>query len=341
MQFMEDQAGKPFDPGYSLMQAVANVICGITFGEGEDTANPDLERLLKLNAHVIANADDAQLTTILDFFPWARYLPLKVFGRYLQPIFEIHDIARKFFRKSENNFDPSAPVNDFISSLLHAKQQAESESDEGRVIRLSEDYFVITIEDMFLAGYETTSTTLKWVIAFLVNNPKLQEDLQCELDEVLAGRKPSLNDRPNLPLIQATIIETLRIANILPLAVPHYTLTDTTLCGYRVPKDTYVLANTGSIHLDPKCWENPTEFNPYRHIDKEGKLVTNQGNFYPFGAGRRVCAGEALAKIELFLFISWMVQKFTFVGEGGHPPKTLGGFIQFPSAYKIRAIRRQ
>ena len=257
MQFMEDQAEKPFDPAYSLMRAVANVICGITFGEGEDTANPDLERLLKLNAAIIANADDNQLLAILDFFPWARYLPIKAYDRVIEPSFELQEIVRKFLRQREKNFDPSAPIKDFISSLLYAKQEAESESGEGRVIRLSEDYFVITIQDMFFAGYETTSTTLKWVIAFLVNNPKLQEDLQCQVDEVLAGRRPSLNDRPNLPLIQAMIIETLRVANVVPLAVPHFTLTDTTLCGYRVPKDTYVLANTGSIHLDPKCWKIP------------------------------------------------------------------------------------
>ena len=72
---------------------------------------------------------------------------------------------------------------------------------------------------------------------------------------------------------------------------------------------------TESVHLDPKCWENPTMFNPYRHIDENGKLITNQGNFYPFGAGRRVCAGEPLAKVELFLFLSWMLQEFTFIAE--------------------------
>ncbi|KAL9969845.1 hypothetical protein ACROYT_G022113 [Oculina patagonica] len=341
VNLMEDQDGTPFDPADSLMRSVANVICGITFGVGEDTTNPDLDKLLKLNADFVTNASDTQLAAILDFFPWAHYLPLRVYDRVLQPIFEIHDIIRKILRQRENKLDPAAPIKDLISALLHATQEAECETDEGRTVRLSEDYFVITIEDMFLAGYETTSTTLKYLITFLVGNPKYQEDIQCQLDEVVAGRKPSLNDRPNLPLVQATIIETLRVANVLPLAVPHVTLTDTTLCGYRVPKNTFVLANTEAVHLDPKCWENPTVFNPYRHIDEFGKLVTNQGNFYPFGAGRRVCVGEALAKVELFLFVSWMLQKFTFVEDDGHPPKTLGTFIQFPSAYKIRAIKRQ
>lgn len=60
----------------------------------------------------------------------------------------------------------------------------------------------------------------------------------------MAGeRSPSLNDRPNLPLIEATIMEKLRLANVLPFAVPHVTMADTTQCGYRVAKDTIVFAD--------------------------------------------------------------------------------------------------
>ena len=199
----------------------------------------------------------------------------------------------------------------------------------------------MTIEGMFIAGYETTSTTLKWVMAFSVSFPNYQGDIQRQLDEVAGDRRPSLDDRPSLPLIQATIMEALRVGNVVPLAVPHVTLNDTTLCGYRVPKDTFVFANTESVYLDPKCWEDPTVFNPYRHFDIEGKLVTNQGNFYPFGAGCRICAGEPLAKVELFLFVSWLFHNFTFVPEDGHPPKWMECFVRFPTRYTIWAINRK
>ena len=344
VQFMVKQDGKPFDPSDCLMRSVADVICGITFGEGYDTTHSDLSRLLKLCAHVVKNEDTAQLVTVLDFFPCARYLPIKAYDRFIQPFFEMHKIIRKFLLERERSLDPTQPVQDFISGLLCARNEARFDNDEEKASFLCDDYLVNSVQNMFGAGYETTSTTLKWVIAFLVNYPEYQEDIQLQLDEVVVGRSPSLQDRPNLPLIQATITETLRVGNVGPLLLPHATISDTTLCGYRVPKGTIVFANTESVHLDPKCWEDPTVFNPYRHIDTDGKLITNPSNFYPFGAGRRVCAGESLAKVELFMFVSWLFHKFTFVAEKeGRPPSLKGIFsiTQFPTPYKIRAIPRK
>ena len=110
---------------------------------------------------------------------------------------------------------------------------------------------------------------------------------------------PGLDDRPYLPLLQAAIMESLRLGNLAEAAFPQYTLKDTSLAGYRVPKDTVVFVNLMNVHLDPNCRENPNSFNPRRHIDADGQLITNSGNFLPFSAGRRVCAVEALAKVRL------------------------------------------
>ena len=339
---MTEQDGKPFDPVDNLIRAVADVICGIILENGSDTTNPDLNRLLKLTADHIADADNNQVVAILDFFPLAHYLPLKAYDRFLQPFDEIHCIIRKLLRERKETFDPKEPVEDFMSALLRAEHdfQAEYEENEEKAAHVSEDHFVVSIHDMFLAGYETTTTALRFIISFLASHPKYQEDIQHQLEEVVGNQRPSLDDRRNLPLVQATILEALRVGNTAPLAVPHVTTTDTTLCGYRVPKGTIVFANIESVHLNPKCWEDPTVFNPYRHIDTDGKLVTNQGNFYPFGAGRRVCAGEALAKVELFLFVSRLLHAFTFVPEEGHPPKVKSAVLQFPDRYTVRAIKR-
>ena len=83
---------------------------------------------------------------------------------------------------------------------------------------------------MFLADYEATSTTLRWILTFLVQYPKYQEDTQRQMDQVIGDRRPSLaNDRNNLPLVQAAILEALRVGSMVPIAVPHVALTDTTL----------------------------------------------------------------------------------------------------------------
>ena len=175
----------------------------------------------------------------------------------------------------------------------------------------------------------------------MVMHPKYQEDIHCELDDVLGDRRPTLDDRPDLPLVQAAILESLRVGNIVPLALPHKAIEDTTLRGYRVPKDTIVYTNTEAVHMNPQCWEDPTVFNPYRHIDENGKLVANPDNFFPFSGGRRVCAGEALAKIELFLFTSLLFQHFTFVAEEGYQVQIKGAILQFPVRYKLRGIKRK
>ena len=153
-----------------------------------------------------------------------------------------------------------------------------------------------------------------------------------------------LDDRPKLPLVHAFIMESQRLGNIAETTIPHSALKDSTLFGYRIPKDTVIMIDLVALHLDPSCWDNPEEFNLHRHIDSDGQLITNQGNWLPFSAGRRVCAGEPLAKIELFLFLAIMLHGYTFLAEEGLPPPNLEGervSAHAPKPYKIRVVKRE
>ena len=344
LQYIADQKGKPFDPSNILARSVANVICGITFGNRLSSSHPDFDRLLELNQVAFTSTEVNQTAQFWDFFPFARYLPLKAYTFSVKLADDIFMMLRKQLRQADEAFDPNQPIGDLISGLIKARNEAEVEGTQEKSALLLEDYMVNTIEDMFAAGYETTSTTLRWAIAFLTNFPETQTKIQQELDNVVGhDRLPSLDDRPNMPLLLASIMEVQRLGNIADQALPHYTLTDTTLCGYRVPKDTVVLPSLEAVHLDPECWENPEDFNPYRHIDTDGKLITNQGNWLPFSAGRRVCAGESLAKVELFLFLSIMLQRYTFVPEEGKEPPSLKGCVigtQAPLPYTVVAVER-
>ena len=301
MQYFEEQNGKEFDPGQVLMETVANVICRITFGELFDSSHPDFQELLQLNNAAFTDTELNSQAFILDLFPLAKYFPFKTYKTEKKMADRMFEILGQQLNIQRQQFEPAAEINSLIESLIKERKAAESAVGvEEKESLLSDDYIVNTLEDMFSAGYETTSTTLRWAIAFLVNNPECQTEIQDKLDEVVGkDRMPGLDDRQNLPLVQATIMETLRLGNVAETALPHYTLKDTSLAGYRVPKDTVVIVNLGYVHLDPNCWENPTSFNPHRHIDANGQLITNSGNFLPFSAGRRVCAGEALAKVRL------------------------------------------
>ena len=301
LQHFEEQKGKDFDPCQILMKSVANVICRITFGEHFDSSHPDFDELLHLNNLGFSDTEANSEAFVLDMFPLAKYLPFKSyeFGKKIAD--RVFEILGQQLKLQRERFDPTAAIKSLTDSLLKERNAAESEiGAEEKAAFLSDDYILNTLSDMFSAGYETTSTTLRWVIAFLVNNPECQAEIQNKLDEVVGrDRMPGLDDRPKLPLVQATIMEALRLGNVAEVAIPHYTLKDTTLAGYRVPKDTAVIVNLSHVHLDPECWENPNSFNPHRHIDANGQLITNSGNFLPFSAGRRVCAGEALAKVSI------------------------------------------
>ena len=303
LQYFEEQKGKDFDPAQILMESVANVICRVTFGKHFDSSHPDFQELLELNNRAFTDIELNTQVFMLDFFPTAKFFPFSAYKTEEQMADRMFQILRHQLKIQEDEFDPTGDIESLTGSLLKERIAAGNEvGEDDKDSLLSDDYIVNTMEDMFSAGYETTSTTLRWTIAYLVHHPQCQTEIQNQLDEVVGReRMPGLDDRPRLPLVQATIMEALRLGNVAEAALPHYTLKDTSLAGYRVPKDTVVLVNLMNVHLDPNCWGNPNSFSPRRHIDADGQLITNSGNFLPFSAGRRVCAGEALAKVRMAL----------------------------------------
>ena len=319
MQYFEDQKVKDFDPAQILMESVAGVIGQITFGKHFDSSHPDFKELLRLSNEIFADYEGYSQRFVLDFFPVAKHFPFRSYRSLKKIIDQIYKILRRQLKIQEKEFSTSAQIDSLTGSLLKERTVAENEvRAEDRESFLSDDYLVNSMRDMFAAGFETTSTTLRWAIAYLVHYPEYQTKIQNKLDEIVGNdRMPSLDDLSNLPLVQAVIMETLRLGNVAATTVPHYTLKDTRLAGYRVPKDTVVVANLMAVHLDPSCWENPTKFNPRRHIDADGQLITNSGNFLPFSAGRRVCAGEALAKVRVkyqtYFFQQFFKSRKTFL----------------------------
>ncbi|XP_039463243.1 cytochrome P450 2J2-like isoform X2 [Oreochromis aureus] len=171
---------------------------------------------------------------------------------------------------------------------------------------------------------------------------EMEKKVQAEIDRVVGqSRLPTLTDRPKLPYTDAVIHETQRVGNIVPLGLPKMASKDSTLGGYFIPKGTAVTTILSSVLFDKNEWETPDVFNPEHFLDSEGKFQKRDA-FLPFLAGKRVCIGEPLAKMELFLFFASLLQHFTFRPVPGKMPSLEGvlGFNNSPEEFRMQAVPR-
>ncbi|KAL3047707.1 hypothetical protein OYC64_021814 [Pagothenia borchgrevinki] len=207
--------------------------------------------------------------------------------------------------------------------------------DEGNLVMCS--------FDLFGAGTETTSTTLRWGVLYMAKYTEIQEKVQEEIDSVIGqSREPSMEDRPNMPYTDAVIHEIQRIGNVVPLNLPHVTNRDVQIGGYTIPKGVMVMPNLTSVLFDKNEWETPNTFNPGHFLNKEGKFV-KRAAFIPFSVGKRVCLGENLARMELFLLFTSCLQRFTFSMPPGVEAvfKPRFSITLSPQPYQICATLRE
>uniref|UniRef100_A0A8C8UI77 Uncharacterized protein n=1 Tax=Peromyscus maniculatus bairdii TaxID=230844 RepID=A0A8C8UI77_PERMB len=161
---------------------------------------------------------------------------------------------------------------------------------------------------------------------------------------VVGSAQPRIEHRTQMPYTDAVVHEIQRFANILPTGLPHETTTDVVFKNYYIPKGTEVITLLTSVLQDQTQWETPDIFNPAHFLSSEGRFVKRDA-FMPFSVGRRMCAGEPLAKMELFLFFASLMQKFTFQPPPGVSHLDLDltpdiGFTIQPRPHKICAVLR-
>lgn len=175
---------------------------------------------------------------------------------------------------------------------------------------------------MMDAGAETTASFLQSFILALINNPYVQDKGQAEIDSVVGpDRWPEWHDYEDVPYIRAIADEVLRFRTILPVAVPHVNTKEVHYKGYRIPEDSMIFMNSYGIYHDPEFYDNPEKFDPERFIKtefgtKEGVDETGYRNNLAFGAGRRVCPGELMARRTITLNTMNLLWAFNFKKDG-------------------------
>ncbi|KAL0333435.1 UNVERIFIED_CONTAM: Iridoid oxidase [Sesamum angustifolium] len=164
---------------------------------------------------------------------------------------------------------------------------------------------------MFFGGTETTSSTIEWGMSELLRNPDAMKKLQDEVDRIVGrGRKLEESDLNNMPYLQATVKEILRLHPVFPMLLPRNSMQDTEFMGYVVPKNTQIFVNAWAIHRDPASWSDPLSFKPERFLGSDIDYKGQNFELLPFGSGRRTCIGLALGHRMVSLTLASLVQAF-------------------------------
>uniref|UniRef100_A0A667WGJ4 Cytochrome P450, family 2, subfamily N, polypeptide 13 n=1 Tax=Myripristis murdjan TaxID=586833 RepID=A0A667WGJ4_9TELE len=332
LEEMEKEKGGAFNPARLFNNAVSNIICQLVMGTRFDYSDHNFQIMLKYLSGAM-QLQGSIWGLLYEAFPGVmKHLP----GPH-NKMFSYFKYLERFISQEvqghKKDLDPNNPRDYIDTFILEMQNVCEI---------ISSANLALCSLDLFLAGTETTSTTLLWALTFLIKNPDVQEKVQAEIDRVIGQtRQPTMADRPNMPYTDAVIHEIQRMGNIVPLNGLRMAAKDTTLGGYFIPKGTALMPMLTSVLFDKNEWETPDTFNPGHFLDAEGKFVRREA-FLPFSAGKRVCLGEGLARMELFLFFVSLFQKFTFSTLDGVELDTEGviGATHVPHPFKVYAKAR-
>ncbi|MDB5387291.1 MAG: cytochrome [Planctomycetaceae bacterium] len=192
---------------------------------------------------------------------------------------------------------------DLLSRLLNARDAGEKTGMSDKQLRDE----CLTI---FLAGHETTALALSWSWYLLGQNPAVASRVHAEVDAVLAGRTPTVDDVPQFKEIEQVLLETMRL---YPPAfiVGREALADVEIAGYRCARGTTILMPQSVVHRDSRFFAEPDEFHPERWQGDFEKQLPKCA-YFPFGGGPRTCIGNTFAMVEMTLVLAMMAQKYQF-----------------------------
>ncbi|XP_019689411.2 cytochrome P450 2D6 isoform X2 [Felis catus] len=322
-----DHAGRPFSPRALLNKAVSNVITSLTYGRRFGYDDPRLHKLID-GALKGLQEDSGFAREALNSIPVLLRIPGladKVFSSQkalltlLNELVQEHRITR----------DPAQPPQDLTDAFLDEIEKARGNPESS----FNDENMLMVTADLFLAGMLSTSTTLAWALLLMILHPDVQRRVQREIDEVLGPvQRPAMADQTRMPFTMAVMHE----VGLQPSA-PMLSTAQHGQC-----QGTTLITNLSSVLKDKTVWKKPFRFHPEHFLDAQGQFVKQEA-FMPFSAGRRVCLGEPLARMEFFLFFTCLLQRFSFSVPVGQPRPSDHGvfsFLMIPPPYQLCAVPR-
>ncbi|XP_056114935.1 cytochrome P450 2F2-like [Rhinichthys klamathensis goyatoka] len=327
---LEESAGKSIDPQHLYHRAASNIIASIIFGSRFNYQDEYFQTLIttmeKLTKIVIGPwAMLYEIAPVLRIFPlpfWKAFHYFETIRKHILKVVDEH-------RKSHVTGEPRDVIDCYLEEMEKRADQRTTFNDSQMVTLLF---------DLFVAGTDTTSNTLRTLTLYLMTHTHIQEQCQREIDEVLGAREHvTYEDRNAMPFVQAVIHEGQRVGDIVPLSMFHTARTDTQLQGYSIPKGTIIIPYLSSALREESQWKFPHEFNPQNFLNEKGEFVKPDA-FMPFSAGSRVCLGENLARMELFLILVTVLRQFHLIWpkDAGEPDfKYIFGGTQSVKPYRL------
>ncbi|CAK8695941.1 unnamed protein product [Clavelina lepadiformis] len=333
LESLQATGGKAFDILSILAKASCNVLCSVMLGKRYEYDDDTLCRLVKIFSDVYHSSFDNFSLQMFVFAPKSIYIyPFSQSYKKMEKLLEdFEEIINKVITEHEEAFDKEHP-RDLMDAFLKIMKEGKDKNFDMEQLRMY-------IRDIFEGGIETTTNTLNWSLICLLHYPEIQTKLREEIREIV-GQSGSvkMSHKDDMPYTNAFIEENLRFVTSTPLGFQHKTNQDAEINGYVIPKDTTVTTNIWAVHNDPKYFDEPEKFKPERFIDEKGNFIKSE-HVIAFSVGGRRCMGEHLGRMEIFIFLVSMIQRFEILPdpESKIPDLNVGfnGQTFFPYPYKL------
>ncbi|GAB4213428.1 MAG: cytochrome P450 [Roseiflexaceae bacterium] len=284
------EQNQPVDMTAEMLRLTLQVISTTMFSTNADSAAPTVERELQVVMDHTADTFWAALD--LSALPTPRNL------RFRRSITALDGVVMGIIEERRRSGQSG---HDLLGMLLDARDEETGAQMDDRQLRDE----VMTI---YLAGHETTASTLTWAWYLLSLHPLVMQRLHAELDEQLGGRLPTFEDLPRLSYLRMVLDEVMRL---YPAAwiISRTPLKDDEIGGYRIPAGAVVSISPYVVHRLPGLWDNPEGFDPQR-FSPEQTATRHPYAFFPFAGGPRQCIGNSLALMESQLILATLAQRY-------------------------------
>ena len=289
----EWQPGREFDAAAEMMRLTLQVVARTLFNTD---VTGDVQRI---NDEVNVIMDLYNFLIALPRAEALLYLPVPGLMRFRKARRRLDAVVHRMIEQHRSD---GIDRGDLLSMLMRSRDE------EGDQSRMSDEQLRDEVLTIFLAGYETVANALAWTWLLLGQNATAETRMHREIDEVLGGRLPTLDDLPRLKYTEMVLAESMR------LYPPAWAMGRQATCAielgpYRLPAGTYLFFSQYIMQRSPEQFPDPLRFDPER-FTPEAKAGRPKFAYFPFGGGNRQCIGESFAWMEGVLLIATIAQRW-------------------------------